>query len=612
MASLFKKISSAVSNAVSKVSKQPAAAAMSFPVSSAAGRAAIQGAGFSPSTSTPASSFAKPTIQGLPGGNIQGAIDSGQAQSIKAGSTGTAPAPQNTYYGGGGGDAPSISASSLSGGTAPISIQSSGGSIGGAGSVGGFGTGLTSTAQSAITSGLTPPDASYDPKTGIYTYTAPEGAVGTAAPQQPDSLEALLGKYLPQKESVYNDSRFQQAEQEVLQAKQRQRDVSNRITTIVNKANADALSLTGQGRGIPEAIIGGQQAQIYKEAAIQALPLQAQLAAAQGDTQAAEDHRTQLLGILKESVDNNFQYKQTLFTAVYNQANDKQKAQLTALAKSNEDLAKTQNDTLALAVQNGAPPSVINAIRSAKNSQEAILAGGRYGQEMKAGSGTGAEATSDDLQAYAANYSDTGTLPSPAELKLAGLNVGQVTSYAKQLPKPTGALVSTNTGTKPKSLSPTQEQGITALSEIVRETLPALKDRFGKINTGIIGGTVGSLWTSQDRQDYKTFRAEFLSKLLSARSGAAVTEQEYQRYSDLLPTTFNQPLFFGSDGMKKLNAVESSMTTGLNNILNNQQLSIYGYSKVDVNGTPRTVGEVLDIGGTRYRVLTDGTLTDVF
>src|SRR3990167_3809789 len=55
---------------------------------------------------------------------------------------------------------------------------------------------------------------------------------------------------------------------------------------------------------------------------------------------------------------------------------------------------------------------------------------------------------SDDLLAYASQYADTGKLPTPAELKLSGLSVGQVTAMAKQTPKPNGALVSTNTGVK--------------------------------------------------------------------------------------------------------------------------------------------------------------------
>ena len=216
-----------------------------------------------------------------------------------------------------------------------------------------------------------------------------------------------------------------------------------------------------------------------------------------------------------------------------------------------------------------------------------------------------------DLEAYASQFSDTGKLPSPAELKLSGLNVGQVTAMAKQMPKPNGAVVSTNTGTKSSAISPTQEEGIIATSEIITYILPSLKDKFSKIATGVLGGIGGVIWTSQDKQDYLTFRQEFLNKLLKARSGATVTPQEYDRYAKMLPTTFNQPFFLGADGLKKLNSLTTSIKNSLDTILNTQQLSIYGYSKVKVGGVERTVGETLDIGGIKYRVLPDGRLTDI-
>lgn len=218
---------------------------------------------------------------------------------------------------------------------------------------------------------------------------------------------------------------------------------------------------------------------------------------------------------------------------------------------------------------------------------------------------------SDNLSAYANQFADTGKLPSPAELKQSGLTVGQVTTLAKQTKKPDGAVVSTNTGVKSSALSPAQEEGITAMSEIVRQILPSLKEKFPKLYTGLIGGVAGEIYTTQDRQDYLTFRQEFLNKLLKARSGATVTPQEYERYSALLPSTFNQSFFLGSDGLKKLNSLETAMKSSLDNTLNSNQVSIYGYSTVDVGGEKRKVGELLDIGGRKYRVLPDGTLTDI-
>ena len=299
---------------------------------------------------------------------------------------------------------------------------------------------------------------------------------------------------------------------------------------------------------------------------------------------------------------------------------------------------KARLNYLSEAAANGADQGTLLAIQKAKTpSEAALLAGpfiGRLDRQAKEASiasaystiatnrlnqqkllqelnPTGDQSTNQDITAYAQQYAETGKLPSPAELKLSNISVSQVTEYAKQVPKPDGAILSSSTGIKPTSLSAEQEKGIAAINEIVNKTLPALKDRFGKINTGLIGGTLGYIYTSQDRQDYNTFRAEFLSKLLVARSGAAVTEQEYARYAELLPTNFNQMFFLGSDGMKKLNSLESSMKTNLDSTLNSTGAVIQGYSKVKVGDTERTVGEILDIGGVNYRVLPDGSLTDI-
>ncbi|MEG7973033.1 hypothetical protein, partial [Listeria monocytogenes] len=86
--------------------------------------------------------------------------------------------------------------------------------------------------------------------------------------------------------------------QNQIQAKQTAvNNYQTQLNNIVAKAQADVLSTQGQGRGIPEVIIGGQQAQINKEAAIQSLPIQALLSSAQGDLQTAQAHVDKLFQI---------------------------------------------------------------------------------------------------------------------------------------------------------------------------------------------------------------------------------------------------------------------------------------------------------------------------
>jgi len=206
--------------------------------------------------------------------------------------------------------------------------------------------------------------------------------------------------------------------------------------------------------------------------------------------------------------------------------------------------------------------------------------------------------------AYAQEYAATGKIPTGMPKGSFGI----VAQLAKESPKIKGALLDRNTGIKPSAMSQKQEDGVVSLSELVQDTLPNLQRLFPKLYTGLIGGIAGTVYTTQDRQDYNTFRAEFLSKLLVARSGATVTPQEYDRYAALLPGTFNQSFFLGSTGEKKLNSMMSSMTSNLNTILNTNQVAIVGFSTVNLGGTEYKVGDEIEVNGKRGRVLADGSI----
>ncbi len=114
----------------------------------------------------------------------------------------------------------------------------------------------------------------------------------TEVPQQKtlqDTVKEMLGLY---QGPVDTASMYAKAEKEAgIQQKQEVvNSLTNQLNSITAKSQADQLRVMGQGRGIPEAIIGGQQAQISKEAAIQSLPVAAQLSAAQGDLESAQSH----------------------------------------------------------------------------------------------------------------------------------------------------------------------------------------------------------------------------------------------------------------------------------------------------------------------------------
>jgi hypothetical protein len=459
-----------------------------------------------------------------------------------------------------------------------------------------------------------------DGATGMYAPIETKTTDGAEA--EGTALDKAIKALKPPEDSAdaYNKA---QEETQLLQKQQRQNNIQSALNAETTRMNLDLQNLRGVGakEGVTEAVYGQQSAQVTREAMTRILPLQAQLAMAQDDVEMAQQRTDTLFKIYKEDADNRVDFYNNQVKMVYDDATAKEKRQYDEnISQKNyeRDLIKiqinAQNDAANTMLSDGnmAGYSAIMGIKPPQNFSDLNRYNSEVGQAVQKYGAISQEAISNpNLQAYASQYAETGKLPSPAELRFSGLSVADVTSMAKQTPKPSGALVSINTGVKPASLSAAQEDGIIALSEIVSQTLPAMKDRFDKIFTGVLGGIGGKIWTSQDRQDYLTFRQEFLNKLLKARSGAAVTENEYARYSDMLPSTFNQPFGLGSDGLKKLNSIETSMKANLDNTLNSNQLSIYGYSDVNVNGTKMKVGEVIDIGGTNYRVLPDGTLTDI-
>jgi hypothetical protein len=141
---------------------------------------------------------------------------------------------------------------------------------------------------------------------------------------------------------------------------------SAQLAAITAKAQADKLSLTGTGRGIPEAIIGGQQAEIDKEAAIQALPISAQLSAAQGNLKIAQDNLDTLFKLRSEDATNAAAYQNKLVDAVYNFADAKQKTALEALKTKN-----AQNFSL---LTNNLNYAQLVATAATQNSQPGIAA----------------------------------------------------------------------------------------------------------------------------------------------------------------------------------------------------------------------------------------------
>lgn len=174
-----------------------------------------------------------------------------------------------------------------------------------------------------------------------------------------------------------------QRETGILQKQQLVSDLTGELNGIVAKGQAAQLSLTGQGRGIPEAIIGGQQAQIGRETAIAALPVQAQLSAAQGNLEMAEQNLNTLFKIYSDDADRAYTNKKEIFKAVYDFGDAKDKRALDKLDKQEDrnyqatkDLIKSKEAIAIEAAKNGASASTLSKIANATDFASAISSAG--------------------------------------------------------------------------------------------------------------------------------------------------------------------------------------------------------------------------------------------
>lgn len=199
-----------------------------------------------------------------------------------------------------------------------------------------------------------------------------------------EQMNELIGKP-PSVADIYKKA---QKETGILEKQQKVNDLSGELDSIVANAKANTIAVTGQGRGIPEAIIGGQQAQIQREAAIASLPVSAQLAAAQGNLQMAEQNLNTLFSIRSQDATNEYNYKTTLVKGVYELASAQQKQKLDYALKiedrkyTEQQAAQSELKNLAYeATKNGAPASVISSIAGSKDFMSGLQAAGQYASD---------------------------------------------------------------------------------------------------------------------------------------------------------------------------------------------------------------------------------------
>jgi major membrane immunogen (membrane-anchored lipoprotein) len=222
---------------------------------------------------------------------------------------------------------------------------------------------------------------------GVTTETTGSGALDSALTNQKNNFTSMmkLMEAPPSMEEAYNQAKRDTG---IVEKQRIVGDLTSQLNSIQARAQANQLSVVGQGRGIPEAIIGGQQAQIAKEAAIEALPVSAQLQAAQGNLEMAEKNLDTLFKIKSADLTAKYEYKNKLVQSVYDFATTQEKTKLDYALKQEdrkyqEKITSQQEikDLATMALKNGAPASVLKNISNATTYADALSAASKYGTD---------------------------------------------------------------------------------------------------------------------------------------------------------------------------------------------------------------------------------------
>lgn len=286
------------------------------------------------------------------------------------------------------------------------------------------------------------PDYLYDPATGIATLKEQPNEVAAAEAKYKDLLDKI-----PSKQNVNDDPEVRR-QQAVVQARQQEvNDYTSQLNSVVAKQQADLLSTRGTAskEGVTEAVYGGIEAQINREAAIKALPIQAALAGAQGNLGLAQDYLSQVTKIRQEDIDNHYSYKTAQYNAIAGFVEGEQKTRLAALTKKNDRAYQEARDNVAdqdawakLALSNGQPKLIpmiqsINPNSPTFRQDLARVTAGFVDKDSSKGSG-GTNSTMGilDVQRYNELYPGAGVVAGDTEAQ-ANAKVAVSNSPAGQL-----------------------------------------------------------------------------------------------------------------------------------------------------------------------------------
>jgi hypothetical protein len=214
-----------------------------------------------------------------------------------------------------------------------------------------------------------------------------------------------------------------------------------------------------------------------------------------------------------------------------------------------------------------------------------------------------------EMQAFAEQYAATGVKPTG----IPDNSFGIIAQHAKEIPRAKGSIVSSITGVVDSKVPATEQQDYSRLYNIA-ENIKRLKELDAKRWGGLIGGTLGKVFSDDESNAYQMIRKTIIDDMSRMQSGAALTEEEIAFYEDYLPgrltDTAGMSNILFEDSASKIGNFEEFVNNRLKERLSNNGLVIYGFTKVDIGGKEYTVGDVITNERNQTgRVLPDGSIS---
>lgn len=412
----------------------------------------------------------------------------------------------------------------------------------------------------------------YNPKESAAVNAAKEANLGN------QNALAQIAQYLKPETDQFSNA-FNKIEKEsgINNYRKDVNNYSNQLNAITSSRDAEILKLEGQGRGQTQGFIGGEQARINREAAIVALPVQAQLAAAQGNLELAQSRVNTLFQIKSQDISAQNSYKTNLANSVMQYANAAQQNILNAKLGDIQKQEAAQQQAIQDAKQ-----IALQAIEYGQSS----LASRIMGLDPKSAT------YSQDVRNTMAQLRKPVAAPVKRDTQVVGnqlidMQTGEVISQVAGVGNENGTL-----NGKPQNATQASANGYANRLSDANRIFSTIGDKFaGKFS---YGNLLPNQLQSAERQQFEQAKRNFVNAVLRRESGAVISPSEF---NNAALQYFAQP----GDTPENLLQKAENRNTVINNLYNEANTF-----------RPVVAGDIIVSDGIKYKVEEDGqTITPI-